>query len=80
MRNDPKTPHVRETVGGDLYGEAGSPPETMYRNKYDSTIYLGILADGQEWIDSNGNREWPELEAIALADSLELIGYEVELF
>jgi len=70
MRNDPKTPHVRETVGGDLYGEAGTPPGIM----------LSILADGQEWIDSDGNREFPELEGITLADALELIGYEVELF
>jgi hypothetical protein len=26
MRNDPKIPHVRESVGEDLYGAAGTPP------------------------------------------------------
>jgi hypothetical protein len=38
-----------------------------------------VIVDGIPWIDGNGNKDWPLLEAEALADSLEAIGYKTEI-
>jgi len=38
-----------------------------------------ILADGQEWEDSEGLRSWPEFETDALAELLVSQGYDVEV-
>jgi hypothetical protein len=35
-----------------------------------------IYVDGQFWIDSEGNTEWPHHEAIALCGVLESQGYK----
>lgn len=38
-----------------------------------------VIADGQLWIDSDGQDAWPYIEAETLATSLELIGYAVDV-
>ena len=38
-----------------------------------------IIADGIGWTDADGAEQWPEPEALALAELVESQGYEVEL-
>lgn len=38
-----------------------------------------VVADGQVWTDSDGQREFDQPGAIALADSLQRIGYDTSL-
>lgn len=40
---------------------------------------FAIIADGIAWTDADGAEEWDEFEAVALAESIERRGYDVEL-
>jgi predicted peroxiredoxin len=38
-----------------------------------------VMADGQPWVDPEGQDNWRLAEAVTLADMLKSMGYEVEI-